>query len=160
MAGPQLMTQQCQSILNQRFAAKTTRSFTLAERHKHRRVSYLCIDLTSMRTSPVGTGGEILSLRSLGRNSIFELCSSAFWLIWFINQRALYNHALSIVLLRGWHRLCTPPLATGLNIETSYLVQIFAHWFINRRAKNNHALSNVIGIGSGEICAHLPLPQR
>ena len=26
----------------------------------------------------------------------FTLC--AFWLIWFINQRALYNHALSVIV--------------------------------------------------------------
>ena len=55
-----------------------------------------------------------------------------FWLIWFINQRALYNHALSVVrprwrcrrLHRRWHHLCTPFLATGSNIETSYLIYI------------------------------------
>ena len=58
---------------------------------------------------------------------------SDFWLIWFINQRALYNHALSVMRHRHhwcwrhhhrcWH-LCTPLLATGLDIQTSYLVHI------------------------------------
>ena len=53
-----------------------------------------------------------------------------FWLICFINQRALYNHALSVVRRRCWCRhwhhwcLCTPLTATGLNIETSYSVHL------------------------------------
>ena len=52
-----------------------------------------------------------------------------FWLIWFINQRALYNHALSIIHHRHWHQcwhhhLCTFPPGTGLDKETSYLVYI------------------------------------
>ena len=48
-----------------------------------------------------------------------------FWLIWCINQRALYNHELSVVRRWCWCRcLCTPPPGTGLDIETSYLVQI------------------------------------
>ena len=56
----------------------------------------------------------------------------SFWLIWFINQRALCNHELSIMHHHHWcqhcwhwHRhLCTPPSGTGLDIETSYLVHI------------------------------------
>ena len=51
-----------------------------------------------------------------------------YWFVWFINQRAFYNHAFpSCFILRGrtvFCRLCTPLLATGLNIETSYLVQM------------------------------------
>ena len=48
-----------------------------------------------------------------------------FWLIWFINQRALYNHALSVAIVLHRHRhLCTPPPGTWLDIETSYLVHI------------------------------------
>ena len=56
----------------------------------------------------------------------------AFWLIWFINQRALYNHALSVIIIgvvlcwhwhHHWH-LCTPLPGTWLDIETSYLVHI------------------------------------
>ena len=49
-------------------------------------------------------------------------------LIWFINQRALYNHELSVMRHRRWHWcwqhwcLCTPPPGTGLDKETSYLV--------------------------------------
>ena len=46
---------------------------------------------------------------------------SKIWLIWFINQRVPYNHALSVVRR---HHLCIPLLATGVNIETSYLEQI------------------------------------
>ena len=57
-----------------------------------------------------------------------------FWLIWFINQRALYSHALSMVIIGiimcwHWHRhrhLCTPPPGTWLDIETSYLIHICA----------------------------------
>ena len=44
-----------------------------------------------------------------------------------LNQRALYNHALSVVRRRRWHRrrhLCTPLLATGSHTETSYLIRI------------------------------------
>ena len=45
----------------------------------------------------------------------------AWWLIWLINQRALNNHALSVVVIgvilhQHWHQhwhLCTPPLAHG-----------------------------------------------
>ena len=51
-----------------------------------------------------------------------------FWHIWFINQRALYNHALSVVIgiiigVHRWHHhhLCKPPPGTGLDRETSYL---------------------------------------
>ena len=54
-----------------------------------------------------------------------------FWLIWFINQRASYNHALCVGILCQcwcqhwhWYCLCIPLLATGLNIKTSYLVHI------------------------------------
>ena len=55
-----------------------------------------------------------------------------FWLIWFINQRALYNHALSIVVGIGIIVIgivivgvvCAHPTATGLDIETLYLVYI------------------------------------
>ena len=50
-----------------------------------------------------------------------------FWLIWFISQRALYNHASCVVVLRRrWHQCwhLTPPLATGLNIEALYLVYL------------------------------------
>ena len=45
---------------------------------------------------------------------------------WLIYQRASYNHALSIVRCwrRHWRRLCSPLPATGLDIETSYLVQM------------------------------------
>ena len=52
----------------------------------------------------------------------------SFWLIWFINQRALCNHTLSIVLHHGQcqcqhrHCLCTVLLATWLGTETSYLL--------------------------------------
>ena len=55
----------------------------------------------------------------------------SFWLIWFINQRALYSHALSVMRrhpasVSCWHwHLCTPPPGTGLDIETSYLVHIY-----------------------------------
>ena len=50
-----------------------------------------------------------------------------FWLIWFFNQRAFFNHALSIVglgigIILHCRCLCTPPPGTGLDIETSYLV--------------------------------------
>ena len=58
----------------------------------------------------------------------------AFWLIWFITQSALYNHALSVVIVgigigivilcQHWHHLCTPTPGTGLYIEISYLVHI------------------------------------
>ena len=54
----------------------------------------------------------------------------AFWFIWFINQRALYNHALPIgvigvILHQHWcHHLCTPPPGTWLDIEASYLVYL------------------------------------
>ena len=60
--------------------------------------------------------------------------SSDFWLIWFFNQRAKYNHALSIVHRRHWHQcwhhwhwchLCTPLLAKGLKKQTSYLVLVY-----------------------------------
>ena len=52
-----------------------------------------------------------------------------YWLIWFINQRALYNHALSIVrrpACHHWHRhhLYTPLVATDLNIQILYLVHM------------------------------------
>ena len=49
-----------------------------------------------------------------------------FWLIWFINQRASYNHELSIVHhhCHSHFHLCTPPFGTRLDIETSYLVYI------------------------------------
>ena len=66
----------------------------------------------------------------MGRRVIWTDCS--FWLTWFINQRALYNHALSHH--HHWHH---PMLAsvsvsssghtspgTWLDIETSYLVHI------------------------------------
>ena len=61
------------------------------------------------------------------------ICS--FWLISFINQRALYNHALSIIIIgivlcqhQRWHwHLCPPPPGTWLDIETSYLVHICTH---------------------------------
>ena len=63
---------------------------------------------------------------------IFLCLLWSFWLIWFINQRALCNHALSIVIVGivlCWHqhhhcRLCTPPPGTWLDIETSDLVHI------------------------------------
>ena len=51
-------------------------------------------------------------------------------MIWLINQRALYNHALSIIIgvsiiVLHWHwHLYTPPPATGLYVETLYLVHI------------------------------------
>ena len=51
-----------------------------------------------------------------------------FWLIWFINQKALYYHALSIVVgvIIGVSVvigiICAPPPVIGLYIETSYLV--------------------------------------
>ena len=39
---------------------------------------------------------------------VLHLCT--FWLVRFINQRALYNHALSVVMQhRRWRCLCTPP---------------------------------------------------
>ena len=50
-----------------------------------------------------------------------------------LSTRALYNHALSIVRRRRWHwhrhwrqhhYLYTPPLATRLDTEASYLVYI------------------------------------
>ena len=51
-------------------------------------------------------------------------CLLRFWLIWFINQRALYNHTLSI-MHRRWHcHLCTTPPGTGLDIEALYFVYI------------------------------------
>ena len=40
---------------------------------------------------------------------------STFWLIWFINQRALYNHELYIVH-RHW---CRPTLASASSVHTS-----------------------------------------
>ena len=45
-----------------------------------------------------------------------------FWLIWLINQRAAYNHALSVVHRRRRHLrcMCAALLATALDIETSY----------------------------------------
>ena len=60
------------------------------------------------------------------------LYKKAFWLIWFINQRALYNHALSIMHCHCWHHpaLASASLSvhtspgTWLDIETSYLVHI------------------------------------
>ena len=60
--------------------------------------------------------------------------SWAFWLIWFINQRALYSHAFPILHRRRWchwhhwFHLCTPLPATGLNIGTSYLVFICTYY--------------------------------
>ena len=54
-------------------------------------------------------------------------CCLTFWFFWFINQRALYNHALSIVRHRRWCHwcsLCRHLIATGLNRETSYFVYI------------------------------------
>ena len=49
-----------------------------------------------------------------------------FWLIWFINQRALYNHALSVVVIGVSIVvvivICAHPPGTWLDIETSYLV--------------------------------------
>ena len=52
-----------------------------------------------------------------------------FWLIWFINHRALYNNASCIIVMcRCWHRTCAHlPFGTGLDIETSYLVYICTH---------------------------------
>ena len=49
---------------------------------------------------------------------------SDFWLIWFINQRALYSHALSIVVgvIGIIIIIFAPPPGTGLDIKTSYLV--------------------------------------
>ena len=32
------------------------------------------------------------------RKKMFDLVCLLFWLIWFINQRALYNHELSIIV--------------------------------------------------------------
>ena len=61
---------------------------------------------------------------------IYNAGNYTFWLIWFINQRALYNHALSIIIigvvLHQHHHchLCTPPPGPWLDIETSYLVHI------------------------------------
>ena len=52
------------------------------------------------------------------------ILTCSFWLIWFINQRALYNHALSVVHWCHQWCLCTPPLATGFTTETSYLLHI------------------------------------
>ena len=46
--------------------------------------------------------------------------SLSFWLILFINQRALYNHELSVI----HHRPVSHPPDTGLDIETSYLVHM------------------------------------
>ena len=40
------------------------------------------------------------------------------WLIWFINQRALYNHALSVVCHCHWHRPASV-LASLLSVHTS-----------------------------------------
>ena len=64
--------------------------------------------------------------------NIYWKCSTCFWLIWFINQRALYNYALSIVVIgvvlcQCWHQHCcpcTPSPDTWLDIETLYLVYI------------------------------------
>ena len=79
----------------------------------------------------------VMELSAQVRNSDFKVNSTrlsylSFWLIWFINQRALYNHALSMVIIgiilhQCWcqhHCLCTPPPGTWLDIETSYLVYI------------------------------------
>ena len=62
---------------------------------------------------------------------VFFFQETVFWLICFISQRALYNHALSVVRHScqrhwcHWHWcLCTPLLATGLNTETPYLVHM------------------------------------
>ena len=55
----------------------------------------------------------------------FRPISDPFWLIWFINQRALCNHAFFVVVgVIGI--ICAPhPPGTGLDIEISYLVYIF-----------------------------------
>ena len=50
-----------------------------------------------------------------------------FWLIWFINQRALYNHALSVVRRHWHHRLCTPPSGTWLDIKQLHIWYTYAH---------------------------------
>ena len=74
--------------------------------------------------------------------NVIYLYKQCFWLIWFINQRALYNHALSIIVIgvilhQHWcwhHCLYTPPPGTWLDIETSYLVHmspIYAHQIFN-----------------------------
>ena len=51
-------------------------------------------------------------------SQILNVCT--FWIICFIKQRTLYNHELSVVVgvLHRWCHLCTPPPATGLDIET------------------------------------------
>ena len=49
---------------------------------------------------------------------ILYVCIIGFWLIWFINQRALYNHALFVLHRRRWHHLCTPLITSGFNRET------------------------------------------
>ena len=48
-----------------------------------------------------------------------------FWLIWFINQRAFYNHC--VCHRHHWHHPCclfTSPPGAGLDIETLYLPYI------------------------------------
>ena len=45
-----------------------------------------------------------------------------FWLIWYINRRALYSRALSIIVVGVVVCAHITLLATGLDIETSYLV--------------------------------------
>ena len=65
-------------------------------------------------------------------NKYLVILTYSFWLIWFINQRALRNHVLSVMHHCYWH--CCHPVSsvhtspgTGLDIETSYLVHIHAH---------------------------------
>ena len=58
----------------------------------------------------------------------FHALKLNYWLIWFINQRALYNHELSVMRhpasLASASASVHTPLGTGLDIETSYLVHI------------------------------------
>ena len=71
------------------------------------------------------------NFETVSQNNEAMKCWS-FWLIWFINQRALYNHALSVIVIgvilhrhqHQHHLLCTPPPGTWLDIEASYLVPI------------------------------------
>ena len=74
------------------------------------------------------------SMCKSGRKTLMVIRTNTvgFWLICLINQRALYNHALSVVGVVLHRCLCTPPPGTGLDIvhiwyTYAHVSTIYAH---------------------------------